>query len=113
MDFLVFLFINLIYYEIEYRIQVAKLAAPGCVAGRVRVRIWGEALREETGSCLLCALRRCEDSGAQGADEVVGTVRGEALRTHPGSWPRVMAEFLVTESNCLPNGLKNSYKINT
>ena len=41
MDFLVFLFINLIYYEIEYRIQVAKLAAPGCVAGRVRVRIWG------------------------------------------------------------------------
>ena len=73
----------------------------------------GEALREEAGSCPLCALRRREDSGAQGADEVVGTVRGEALRTHPGSWPWVMAEFLVTESNCLPNGLKNSYKIKT
>ena len=47
--------------------------------------IWGEALREEMGSCPLYALRRREDSGAQGADEVVGTASGEAVRTHPGS----------------------------
>ena len=57
------------------------------MAGRVRVMIWGEALREEMGSFPLYALRRHEDSGAQGAGEVVGTVRGEAVRTHPGSCP--------------------------
>ena len=91
-------YLSCLLWNRKYRIQVAKQAAPGCVAGRVRVRICGEVLKEETGSCPLWVPRRREDSGAQGA---VGTVRRGALQTHPGSCPWVMAEFLVTESNCL------------
>ena len=49
----------------------------------------GEALREEAGSCPLCALRRREDSGAQGADEVVGIVVGEVPLDQPWSLPLI------------------------
>ena len=50
--------------------------------------VWVAALREETGSCLLCVLRRPVDSGVGGAAEVVGTVVGKAPRTSPGPCPK-------------------------
>lgn len=42
---------------------------------------------KKRGSCPLCVLRRCKDSRAAGADEVVGTVVGEAPLDQPGILP--------------------------
>lgn len=46
-----------------------------------------EELKEKTGSCPLCVLRRCKDPRAAGADEVVGIVVGEARLGQPGTLP--------------------------
>lgn len=47
-----------------------------------------EELKEKkTGSCPLCALRRCKDSRAAGADGVVGIVVGGAPLGQPGTLP--------------------------
>lgn len=45
-----------------YRVQVAKLAAPGCVTGRVKTVVLGKMLREAMGSCPLCVPWRHKDS---------------------------------------------------
>ena len=57
--FFFFLLVILLYLlfmlrKSKYRIRAAKLTSPGCVTGRVRVMVWVEVLREETGSCPLC-----------------------------------------------------------
>ena len=57
----ILLYLLCMLWKSKYRIRAAKLTSPGCVTGRVRVVVWLEVLREETGSCPLCALRNWKD----------------------------------------------------
>ena len=59
----ILLYLLCMLWKSKYRIRAAKLTSPGCVTGRVRVVVWVEVLREETGSCPLCALRSWKDLG--------------------------------------------------
>ena len=59
----ILLYLLCMLWKSKYRIRAAKLTSPGCVTGRVRVLVWVEVLREETGSCPQCALRSWKDLG--------------------------------------------------
>ena len=59
----ILLYLLCMLWKSKYRIRAAKLTSPGCVTGRVRVVVWVEVLREETGSCPQCALRSWKDLG--------------------------------------------------
>ena len=59
------------------------------MAVKVPAMVCVEELKEKTGSWPLHRLRRCKDSRAGGADEVVGIVVGEVPLDQPWTLPLI------------------------